>query len=128
MRWTGVRIALFVLDTFVAVTAIGGGIAMATGLDPLPDDWLIGTPFQSFLIPGALLAAVVGGSAAVAAFGVLRSTDAGAMVSVVAGALLMGWIVVEVLLLNQPSWTWTEAVYFVVGSSMVVLGFAHGWA
>jgi len=126
MSWNAIRIALVFLDAFVALTAIGGGIAMATGLDPLPNEWLSGTPFEDFLLPGVLLAVVVGGSAAVATYGMVASPGAGALVSVVAGALLMGWIVVEVLLLNQPSWTWIEAFYAGVGLGMVVLGIAYG--
>ncbi|WP_254544796.1 hypothetical protein [Halomarina pelagica] len=49
------------------------------------------------------------------------------MVSVVAGGLLATWIVVEILLLDQPSWTLTEAVYFAIGVAMVALGVIHGW-
>ncbi|WP_458188159.1 hypothetical protein [Haladaptatus sp. NG-WS-4] len=124
---TLVRYALVLLGGFVAVTAIGGGIAMATGVDPLPKEWLSGTPFESFLIPGLLLAVLVGGTAAIATYGMITSPAAGALVAVVAGGLLMGWIVVEILLLNQPSWTWTEAFYFFVGGVMVVLGVVHGW-
>ena len=125
---TLVQYALILLGGFVALTAVGGGIAMATGLDPLPQEWLSGTPFEDFLIPGMLLTVLVGGSAAIATYATITSPAAGAMVSVVAGGLLMGWIVVEVLLLNQPSWTWTEAIYFGIGAAMVILGIVHGWA
>ena len=44
-----VRVALFVVDVFVAVTAVGGGIALIAGpeADRFPIDWLTGTPFSS---------------------------------------------------------------------------------
>lgn len=124
---TLLQYALILLGGFVALTAIGGGIALATGLDPLPREWLVGTPFETFLLPGLLLAVLVGGSAAIATFGMLTNPPAGAMLSVVAGGLLMAWIVVEILLLNQPSWTRTEAIYLGIGVGMVVLGGVHGW-
>jgi hypothetical protein len=53
-----------VVDVFVALTALGGGIALATGLeaDRFPLDWLRGTPFRNYVIPGLILAGVVGGA------------------------------------------------------------------
>ncbi|WP_254532741.1 hypothetical protein [Natrinema gelatinilyticum] len=101
---------------------------MATGLDPLPQEWLVGTPFDTFLLPGLLLAVLVGGSTAIATYAMATSPQAGALLSVVAGGLLMAWIVIEVLLLNQPSWTTTEGIYFVIGAAMVILGVFHGWS
>jgi hypothetical protein len=56
MRGGGVRVALVTLDVFVAVSAIGGGIAVATGVDRFPAAWLSGTPFRSYLFPGLILA------------------------------------------------------------------------
>lgn len=100
---------------------------MATGLDPLPQEWLAGTPFTSFVLPGLLLAVLVGGSAAIATYAMVTSPPAGALLSVVAGGVLMAWIVSEVLLLNQPSWTPTEGIYFVIGAALVGFGVFHGW-
>lgn len=124
---TLIQWVLILLGGFVAVTAIGGGITMATGLDPLPQEWLTGTPFNSFVLPGLLLAVLVGGSAAIATYAMVTSPQAGALLSVVAGGLLMAWIVIEVLLLNQPSWTPTEGIYFVIGAALVGFGVFHGW-
>lgn len=120
----GIRIALFVVDVFVALTAIGGGIALVAGLEEgrFPLEWLRGTPFGSYVVPGLILAVVVGGSAAVAAAATLISPNAGGLASTVAGVVMMGWIAVEVLILKQPSWTWTEVFYFALGLVMVVLG------
>ena len=124
---TLVQWVLILLSGFVAATAIGGGIAMTTGLDSLPQEWLTGTPFDSFVLPGLLLAVLVGGSAAIATYGMFMNPQAGALLTVVAGGLLMAWIVIEVLLLNQPSWTPTEGIYFVIGAAMVGFGVFHGW-
>jgi hypothetical protein len=48
-----VREALLVADASVALTALGGGIALATGLEAkrFPVEWQRGTPFSSHLIP-----------------------------------------------------------------------------
>jgi hypothetical protein len=66
----------------------------------------------------------VGGSAAVATVATIHSPDEGALVSALAGVFMAGWIIGEVVLLNQPSWTWIEAVYFVAGLAMVALAIA----
>lgn len=120
------RVTLFIVDLFVALTAIGGGIALFTGLESserVPPEWLHGTPFKSYVIPGLILSVVVGGSAAIATFATYVSRSAGGAVSILAGGLLMGFIAVEVAILNQPSrWTGTEVVYFITGLAMILLG------
>lgn len=120
------RVALFIVDLFVALTAIGGGIALFTGLESserVPPEWLHGTPFKSYVIPGLILAVIVGGSAAIATFATYDSRSAGGAMSLLAGVLLMGFIVVEVLILNQPSrWTGTEVFFFITGLVMFLLG------
>jgi hypothetical protein len=125
-----VRAALFVIDLAVAVTAIGGGIALGAGLERsrFSTDLLDGTPFSSFLVPGLLLAVLVGGTAAVAAAGVVEARAAGGAASVLAGALLAAFIAAEVLLLRDgPGWDRTEGLYFAAGLVMAALG-AATWA
>jgi hypothetical protein len=125
------RIALLVADAAVALTAIGGGIALATGLegDRFSLDMLKGTPFRNYVLPGILLAAAVGGSAAVAAALTILEPRAGTLASAVAGVIMIGWIVGEVFLLDQPSAPhWTEVLYFAVGLAMVLLALRLRWA
>ena len=115
---------LFVASVFVALTAVGGGITLAIGFDKFPADWLVGTRFSSYLIPGLILAIVVGGSAAVAAVATLRSSGAGALTSMLEGAILLGWLIGERLILPKaafvPQFWWLEAVYIVAGLMMVL--------
>jgi hypothetical protein len=40
-------VTLFVASVFVALTAVGGGITVATGVDNFPAEWLMGTAFSS---------------------------------------------------------------------------------
>jgi hypothetical protein len=115
---------LFVASVFVTMTAIGGGITLVIGMDKFPPGWLIGTPFSSYLIPGLILAAVVGGSAAVAAVATLRRSNAGALASILAGAILLGWLIGERLILPKqafaPQFWWLEAIYVAAGLMMVL--------
>lgn len=81
------------------------------------------TPFDSYLLPGLTLAVMVGASAAVAAVAMLIRPQIGGLDSVVAGMIMMGWIVGEFLSLSQSSApAWTEALYFVLGLMTVALG------
>lgn len=129
----GVHIVLFIIDLFVALTAIGGGIALVAGLEAnrFPLAWLRGTPFSSYVIPGLILAVVVGGSAAVASALMRRRPTDGARASLLAGLIMMGWIAGEVLILNQPvAPQGIEIFYFMVGLAMALLGWLgakHQW-
>lgn len=125
MTLGAVRIGAGVLAAFVAITAIGGGIALTAGLESarFGPEHLQGTPFRSYVVPGLLLATVVGGSAAIALVAILRDSQEGGVASLLAGALLGAWIVAEIATLNQDvPWTATEAVYLVLAVGMMTLG------
>jgi hypothetical protein len=124
-----VRAALIALDAFTSLTAIGGGFPLATGVEGarFPPELLIGTPLSDYVVPGLLLASIVGGSAAVATVTTVRSQWRGALASAVAGAVLMAWIVGEVLILRSPeARSWLEAGYFSIGLLMALLGCRAG--
>lgn len=128
MHHKPIRIIIAILTGFIALTAIGGGIAMLTGADPFPPAWLAGTPFTDFTIPALLLAIGVGGSALLAAVLVLRPGRAGLLATQAAGLIMAGYIVGEVLLLKQtpPGPTWIELLYFGLGLTIFALG-AYLW-
>lgn len=119
------RMVLIAFNAVVALTATAGGLAMATGIERFPPEWLARTPFHSYRIPGALLAALVGGSAALATALLIADRHLGALASIAAGLILAGWIAIEVRVLTQPAApTGTETVYFAAGVAIAVLGFA----
>jgi MYXO-CTERM domain-containing protein len=117
-----------VLDGFVALTAVGGGLLMVAGIDRFPPEWLEGSPFSDYLLPGVILT-VVGVIAAVAAVAAWRRSRWAAETSALAGAVLAGWIAGEIVLLqrngaDQDPRSPTEAIYLVVGLAMLGLGLA----
>jgi hypothetical protein len=122
-----VRFALFVVDLSAAVSAVIGGVAVALDADHFPREWLTGSPFSDYVLPGAILAVLVGGAAAIAALATARFPRAGAPASIVAGVVLVGWIAGELVLLRQNAAATSprsivEPIYFVVGLAMVALG------
>lgn len=119
------RITLMSITAFIALMAVGGGIALATGLEDsrFPREMLAGTPFNSYVLPGVLLAVLVGGSAAVATIMLWRRARYGAAASVIAGGIMMGWIIGEILLLEQPTEpTGIELIFFALGLALAGLG------
>ncbi|MGC4118511.1 MAG: hypothetical protein QM765_28940 [Myxococcales bacterium] len=116
------RITLAALNGLVGLTASGGGVAILIGADRFPIEWLDGSPFQSYVVPALILALVVGGSALAAAAAAIIGARTGALASFVAGAILMGWIAGEVVILKQPDApTWIECLYFIAGAVIAAL-------
>lgn len=104
---------------FVATTAVVGAIEMFTGWPRrLPDDWLDGTPFPSYAVPGLLLGGLVGGSASVATWASARRSAHWPRLAMAAGAVLVGWTGAEVALLNQPEAP-TGVEWFYAGLGLV---------
>ena len=98
------RIALLVIAAFIATSAIEGGVAVLGGVVfryKLPLAWLAGTPFSDYTIPGLALAIVVGGSALLAAATIFIHREWAVLVSVVAGLMMDGYLLVEIVSIDS---------------------------
>ncbi len=97
MKHKLIRIALVVLEAFVALGAVAGGIALLTGVfaQGIPFAWLAGTPFSDYTIPGLVLAIGVGGGMVVAAATVFIQREWAVLLSAVAGIFMVDFEVVE---------------------------------
>ena len=118
--------ALAGLDAFAAVAAIGGGLALLTGLEGsrFPRAWLSGSPFSDYAVPALILVSVVGGSSLLAAVATLRSPSLGARWSCIAGSVMVGWIAGEIVILTGDAEivSPTELIFLVAGLAMAGLG------
>lgn len=119
------------LTGFIALTAIGGGIAMLIGLEDsrFPLEWLRGTPFPDYTIPALILAIVVGGSSLLACISLIIGLRWRFDTAIGAGIIMMGFIVVEYLLLQQepPGPTVIEYLYFALGLAIVLVA-GYRWS
>src|SRR5688572_1397971 len=86
-RW--IRAALVAVSGFSAVNAVAGGIGLLVNGLGVPREQLQGTPFDSFTVPGLLLAIVVGGSMAVATACSWRKVPWAGNAAVVAGSVML---------------------------------------
>lgn len=125
-----VRFPLLVVQMFVAVTAVAGGVALVAGsIDPglawvlaPATEYLDGSPFTSYLVPGMLLAVVLGGLHLGAFIMVVRRHPWGHFVSAAAGFDALIWIFAQMVFIP---FSVLQAVYFVAGCAelgLVLLG------
>jgi hypothetical protein len=101
MKHRGVRLILVGLETFVALTSIVYGVGLAVGVVQFPPAWLQGTPFSDYVIPGLVMAIIVGGGSLLAAATILTGSKVGVLMSACAGLLLIGFEVVEVAIVDR---------------------------
>ncbi len=126
MKHKLLRITVEAPETFIALSAIGGGIALllgtyqdgvlieAGGNARFPLEWLRNTPFSDYTIPAIILMIGVGGSSLIAAVLIWTSDAVGVLASVTAGLVMAGYILVEVVMLGQGI-SWVESLYFGLG-------------
>lgn len=108
------------LEALIALAAVYGGVGLlATNAIGMPDDWLAGTPFGSWALPGVLLLVVVAAPMAVAATLELRSSAWAAVASVTAGAAQVGWIAGELLIMQR--YNVLQPVMMLLGLLVVLL-------
>jgi len=107
----------------MAASAIGGGLAILSGLDKFPQSWLSHTPFSDYTIPALVLLFIVGGSSLVATLAIFLKKSPSQLESVIAGSVMICWIALEVDMINAPKPSFTEVLYFVLGA--IVLGLSE---
>jgi len=112
-----VYIGLGALQAFIGLGALGGGFMLV--IDPsgsalgVPLNLLEGSPFSDFLIPGIFLLAVNGvGSMIGAGFSFTRRRYT-QEIAIVLGAILVAWIVIQVIIIL--SFSWLHVLYFILG-------------
>jgi hypothetical protein len=102
---------------FNSVSAIGGGVALMTGLIPEQKEWVEHTDFASLYFPGVILMAIVGGSSAIASVGLAKRTEGWEMSAIVAGIIMLFWILGEVASIR--GFHFLQIIYFVTGALVV---------
>ncbi len=118
MERTNARTALVITDAFLALSAIGGGIALLAGWIKIPLYLLQGSPFPDYTLPAILLACGVGGLALVGGLATLNHEPLAYRISAMAGVAVIGFVTVEALIIGTA---WLQVVYLLVGVLIVGL-------
>jgi hypothetical protein len=117
------RIALIVLELVVALNAIGGAWYGLAGAENVPREWLEGSPFDSYVFPSLILLLAVGGGMILAVAALLFGYSRAPELSLAAGFVLVGWIVVQVLIIvPRGGFIWLQPTMFVIGLVIIALG------
>lgn len=112
--------ALFIIQLVMGVISVPCGALLIINGMGMPTSVLDDAPFETFTIPGILLAVVVGGSLLLAAW-LIRVHDRWAPIaSIGAGAILLGWIAVQVVMVHAGR----PLQAFVFVTSLVIIGLA----
>jgi hypothetical protein len=102
---------------FNGVSSVGGGLALMTGLIPEQTQWVEHTDFPSLYFPGVVLMAVVGGSSVVAAIALVKRSHGWQLSSIVAGVIMLYWIVGEVASIR--GFHFLQVIYLLTGALVV---------
>jgi len=116
---------LTITQAFNGLSGLLGGFMLIS--DPsgsnisLNLEWLEGTPFPNFLIPGIVLFLFIGlGNVVGAGFTIFKKANAG-LIGAIFGLILMIWIVFQVLWIGYQDFL--QPLYFSAGMLQAVLGF-----
>jgi hypothetical protein len=111
---------LSALAIFGALSAFAGAVlAMFAHGGGVPLDYLVGSPFTSYLIPGLILGTIVGGTQLAAGVALLARSDSALLLAAIAGFGMLIWIFVELAVMKQYSWL--QTAYFAYGSLELIL-------
>lgn len=118
------RIGLGVLQVFIGLGGLAGGLGLV--LDPsggnlaMEPEWLAGSPFPDYLIPGLVLLAVNGVGNLIGGILSFRNSRRHGDVAALLGAFLTAWIVAQVWWIGLRYWL--QPLYFCLGVLELVLG------
>lgn len=107
------RRLLVAVATFNALAAWAGGLGMVLGVLDLGEDLDSRLPFGSLVFAGVALVAIVAIPSTVLAWAGWTGSDRTPEIAAVAGALLVGWIVVQIVVLR--AFSLLQPVYLAVG-------------
>lgn len=116
---------LFLLLAFITVTSILSGLLMMSKPDGsilyLSLTILEGTPFKSFMVPGILLAIVVGGVSLVAVFLNIDRHPGRYNWAMASGIVTCAWIILQMLMISSIHWM--HFAYLIAGGLIILASY-----
>lgn len=103
---------------FNGVSAAAGGLALMMDWIPEQASWVRHSDFPSNYFPGVILMALVGGSSLIAATALVKRSDGWRLASIVAGSIMVFWIIGEVASIR--GFHFLQVIYLVTGALVVL--------
>jgi hypothetical protein len=88
---------------FIALNAFASGCYAMAGAAG-PDQWLAGSPFTDYRVPGLILFVVVGGAFLIACVTVLGRDPRARPVAYAAAAVVLAWLAAQIAIIGYVSW------------------------
>ena len=101
---TTMRYSLGVLLAFAALNAFGGGYYAMSGAKGVPIEWLNGSLFQDYFIPGLVLFFIIGGAFLIAAILVFGRSRIARVATFTAVIIVFIWLGVQIAIIGYVSW------------------------
>ena len=107
------------------ISGLAGGIGLVG--DPtgrslgIPLEWLSGSPFDSYLIPGVVLLVALGVFPLVVTYGVWNRRPWSWSAALLVGLMLLVWIAVEILVIGYQPAPPLQLVYGLLGLLITIL-------
>lgn len=118
-----IRYLLIGLHAIIGIGAIVAGQAFVRdpsgGALGMSVDWLEGSPFPDFRIPGAFLAVVIGGTNFISTVMLRRYSWGSVTVSLGTGILLVAWVAIQTAIIGARHWS--QAIWWVTFPVMALL-------
>jgi len=123
--------SIYLLIIFVLLQGISGllgGISLI--IDPsggqigLPVNWLEGSPFENFLIPGIILLTVLGVFPLITTMGLISGTRKALISSRLIGYALLIWIGVEVIIIGYRPDPPLQLIFGIEGVIILLLAYS----
>jgi hypothetical protein len=108
-------------EAVIALGAIGGSVALIGGAASLGSTINARLPFKSPVLAGIALFFVVAIPMTAAAISSFRGAASQNRLAMYAGAILMGWIVIELAFIR--SFSWLQPAFFLAGAAVSIAGY-----
>jgi len=87
----------------------------------IPIEWLYGSPFDSYLIPGLVLFFLLGIFPIFVAFGIWKHHTWSRQAALLVGLMLIIWIAVEILVIGYQPYPPLQLIYGLLGITIIAL-------
>lgn len=110
---------------FQGLSGLAGGLGLV--LDPsgrslsIPFEWLHGSPFDSYFIPGLILLIALGVFPLLVSYGIWRHRSWSWLAALLVGFMLIIWIAVEILVIGYQPAPPLQLIYGLLGLTIIAL-------
>lgn len=121
----------FALEVLLSIGALGGGLILMLAprgeILPLPLSALVGSPFDTYFVPGLILFSAVGLGPLLAGVLTWMRHPLAPVAAIVVGAGLLIWVAVEVAIIGYSNEPPLQAIYAILGVVILLVGIRWLW-